>query len=52
MGFLLFGTLSGLPIPFARIVEIPQEFSSQIPELAQMSVTQYQFASLYMPDCL
>jgi hypothetical protein len=30
-----------LPIPFAQLVEIPQEFSSQ-----------YQFASLYVPDCL
>ena len=35
----------GLPIPFAQLVEIPQEYSSQIPELAQMSKTQYQFAS-------
>ncbi len=42
----------GLPIPFARIVEIPQDFTLQIPELAQMSVTQYQFASLYVPDCV
>jgi hypothetical protein len=42
----------GLPVPFARLVEIPQEFSSQIPELAQMNVTQFQFASIYVPDCL
>lgn len=41
----------GLPIPFARIVDIPQEFSSQVPELAQMSDIKYQFASLYIPDC-
>lgn len=31
-------------------MEIPQEFSSKVPELAQMSVTQYQFASVYVPD--
>jgi hypothetical protein len=42
----------GLPIPFARIVEISPDFTSQIPELAQMSSTQYQFASLYVPDCV
>jgi hypothetical protein len=42
----------GLPIPFARMVEIPPDFTSQIPELAQMSPTQYQFASLYVPDCV
>jgi len=41
-----------IPIPFAQIVEIPKSFSSQIPELAQMTDTQYQFASLYIPDCL
>ncbi|MEH7012462.1 HipA family kinase [Neobacillus niacini] len=42
----------GLPIPFAQLVEIPQEFSSQYPELSRMTQTQFQFASLYMPDCL
>lgn len=42
----------GLPIPFAQIVEIPQDFTSQISDLAQMSVTRYQFASLHVPDCL
>jgi hypothetical protein len=41
----------GLPIPFAQLVEIPKEFSSQYPELSQMTQTQYQFASLYVPDC-
>ncbi|NYE06800.1 hypothetical protein F4694_003580 [Bacillus niacini] len=41
----------GLPIPFAKLVEIPQEFSSQYPELSQMMHTQFQFASLYVPDC-
>jgi len=41
----------GLPIPFAQFVEIPQNFSSQIPELTQMGVTQYQFASLFVPNC-
>ncbi|MFC4798727.1 HipA family kinase [Neobacillus sp. GCM10023253] len=46
------GRYLGLPIPFGRIVEIPQEFSLQVPELAKMGHTQYQFASLYIPDCL
>ncbi|MEH7250640.1 HipA family kinase [Neobacillus niacini] len=41
----------GLPIPFAQLVEIPPEFSSTIPELAQMTQTKSQFASLYVPDC-
>ena len=41
----------GLPIPFAQLVEIPQEFSSQYPELSQMTQTQFQFASLYVTDC-
>jgi hypothetical protein len=41
----------GLPIPFAQLVEIPQEFSLQVPELLRMTHTQYQFASVYVPDC-
>lgn len=41
----------GLPIPFAKLVEIPQEFSSQYLELSRMTQTQFQYASLYMPDC-
>jgi hypothetical protein len=41
----------GLPTPFAQIVSIPQEFCSQIPELAEMNIVDYQFASLYVPDC-
>lgn len=42
----------GLPIPFARIVDIPQSFSSQVPELASMDSTPCQFALTYIPDCL
>ncbi|MGE7766834.1 HipA family kinase [Peribacillus sp. NPDC096540] len=42
----------GLPIPYAQLVEIPQDFSSQVPELAQMGHTNFQFASLYVPDCV
>lgn len=42
----------GLPIPFAKLVEIPQEFSAQYLELSQITHTQTQFASLYVPDCL
>ncbi|MEH7177686.1 HipA family kinase [Neobacillus vireti] len=40
-----------LPIPFAQLVEIPKEFSAGIPELSQITQTQFQFASLYVPDC-
>lgn len=39
-----------LPIPYAQIVEIPTEFSSQIPDFIE-SASQYQFASRYIPDC-
>ena len=42
----------GLPIPYAQLVEIPHDFSSQVPELAQMSHTNFQFASLYVPNCV
>lgn len=42
----------GLPIPYAQLVEIPQDFSSQIRELAKMSSSQHQFASLYVPGCI
>lgn len=46
------GRYLGLPIPHAQIVQIPQEFSSQIPELVQMDGNPYQFASLFVPNCL
>lgn len=46
------GRYLGLPIPYSRIVEIPQEFSSQEPELVPFHHSQYQFASLYIPGCL
>jgi hypothetical protein len=45
----------GLPIPFSQLVEIPQDFSYQVPqlsELARMSASKYQFASSYVPDCV
>ncbi|QCJ42441.1 HipA domain-containing protein [Bacillus sp. S3] len=42
----------GLPVPFARIVDISEEFTSLVPELAKVQSTRYQFASLYIPDCL
>jgi hypothetical protein len=45
------GRYLGLPIPFAQIVEIPEEFTSKIPELAQRSLSKYQFASLYVSGC-
>lgn len=40
-----------LPIPFAQIIEIPPEFSSQFPEPIQ-STSKYQFASQYVPNCV
>ncbi|MFJ5716388.1 HipA family kinase [Neobacillus sp. NPDC093127] len=46
------GRYLGLPIPFAKIIEIPPEFSAQVPELSEMSLAQHQFASLYIPNCL
>jgi hypothetical protein len=46
------GRYLGLPIPFAQFVEIPHDFSLQNLELAELGVTQYQFASLYIPNCL
>ncbi|MFD1039860.1 HipA family kinase [Virgibacillus byunsanensis] len=51
IGYCL-GRYIGLPIPYAKIVQIPQEFSSQIPELKEMSTTQHQFASLYVSGCM
>ncbi len=51
VGYCL-GRYLGLPIPFAKIIDIPQEFSAQVPELADLSATPFQFASLYIPDCL
>ncbi|MFC9599748.1 HipA family kinase [Peribacillus butanolivorans] len=42
----------GLPIPYAQLVEIPHDFSYQVPELEQMSHTNFQFASLYVPNCV
>ncbi|MFJ7726596.1 HipA family kinase [Neobacillus sp. NPDC097160] len=42
----------GLPVPFARLVDIPQEFSKQVAKLTEVHQTQFQFASLYLPDCL
>ncbi|MFF2290461.1 HipA family kinase [Peribacillus butanolivorans] len=47
-----FARYLGLPIPYAQLVEIPQDFSSQVPELAQMRHTNFQFASLYVPNCV
>lgn len=40
-----------LPIPYAQIVEIPQEFISKYPELKNMKKTKYQFASMYVSNC-
>ncbi|WP_163103500.1 HipA family kinase [Peribacillus alkalitolerans] len=40
-----------LPIPYGQLVKIPKEFTSLYPELSGIDQTQYQFASLYVPDC-
>lgn len=50
VGYCL-GRYLGIPIPFARIIEIPRDFCEQVPELAEMSESKFQFASLYIPDC-
>ncbi|UYZ21238.1 HipA family kinase [Mesobacillus jeotgali] len=42
----------GLPVPFARLVEIPEEFAKMIPDYDQFTPSQFQFASLYVPNCL
>ena len=47
-----FARYLGLPVPFGRLVEIPQEFTLQVPELVDVHQTQFQFASMYIPDCL
>ena len=51
VGYCL-GRYLELPIPYAQIVEIPIEFSLTVPELAHLSYSHYQFASLYVPGCL
>lgn len=45
------GRYLGLPIPYAQLVEIPQDFCSQVPELSSVTHTQFQFASLYVSEC-
>ncbi|MBT2643171.1 hypothetical protein J7I80_13105 [Bacillus sp. ISL-41] len=42
----------GLPVPFATLVEIPEEFAAMIPDYVQFTPAQFQFASLYVPNCL
>jgi hypothetical protein len=51
VGYCL-GRYLGLPVPFGKIIEMPQPFTSQVPELAEMCDVRFQFASLYIPDCL
>lgn len=41
----------GLPIPFAKIIEMPHDFSAGIPELDLLNSSKHQFASLYVPAC-
>ncbi|WP_040209323.1 HipA family kinase [Neobacillus jeddahensis] len=41
----------GLPVPYSKLVKIPPEFVAQMPEHTEVQQTEYQFASLYIPDC-
>ncbi|PGS50370.1 HipA family kinase [Bacillus sp. AFS041924] len=43
-----------LPVPYAQIVSIPEEFSRTIPdlELEEIQLSRFQFASLYVPETL
>ncbi|WP_088072880.1 HipA family kinase [Gottfriedia luciferensis] len=43
-----------LPVPYALIVQIPEEFSKAIPEveLDEIKNSKFQFASLYVPETL
>ena len=45
------GRYLGLPIPYAQFVEIPLIFLLKS-RTSRLSMTQYQFASLYIPHCL
>ncbi|GED15140.1 HipA family kinase [Aneurinibacillus migulanus] len=40
-----------LPVPCARIVEIPPEFYGNIPDMDRFVYTKRQFASLYIENC-
>ncbi|WAA08643.1 HipA family kinase [Fervidibacillus albus] len=42
----------GLPIPYAKIVEIPDDFSASFLSPEQINLSKYQFASRYVPDCV
>lgn len=43
----------GLPIPYGCIVDIPEEFIANVPELSPLGETvRYQFASRFIPECM
>ena len=42
----------GLPIPYAQIVQIPEAFTEKNTEFSNNNISKYQFASLYIPNCL
>lgn len=46
------GRYLGLPIPVAKIVQIPQDFLSQISDLPPLDDDGNQFASLFLRNCL
>lgn len=41
----------GLPVPFAKIIEMPDEFTTRVPEIDHPNISKHQFASLYVPAC-
>jgi hypothetical protein len=46
-----FARFIGLPIPPAKIVQIPEEFYKKMPAFSHLKYTPHQFASLYIPNC-
>ncbi|GKU82896.1 HipA family kinase [Niallia sp. NCCP-28] len=44
------GRFLGLPIPFAQIVEMPEDFFQNYPDIKDIP-SKYQFASMYVPAC-
>ncbi|RBW69957.1 HipA family kinase [Bacillus taeanensis] len=46
-----FARFLGLPIPPAKIVQIPKDFYEKMPTFSHLKYTPHQFASLYIPNC-
>lgn len=45
------GRYLGVPIPYSKLVEIPQDFRMDFIDYENIIPTQFQFASLYIPGC-